>query len=46
MDSVLYAVQRIKDRIHYGLALAQSVWVKWVFKPSRQEKPAVEPKAA
>jgi hypothetical protein len=46
MDSIFDAVQRIKDRIHYGLALAQRVWVRWVFKPSKQEKPSIEPKAA
>jgi hypothetical protein len=46
MDSVLYAVQRIKDRIQYALALAQRAWVKWVFKPSKQKKASFEPKAA
>jgi hypothetical protein len=46
MDSVFDAVWRIKNRIHYALALAQRVWVRWVFKPSKQNKPSIEPKAA
>jgi hypothetical protein len=46
MDSVFEAVRRIKDRIHHALAFAQGVWVRWVFKPSKQEKTSVEPKAA
>jgi hypothetical protein len=46
MDSVFGAVRRIKNRIHYALALVQRAWVGWVFKPSKQEKPSAEPKAA
>jgi len=46
MDSVFNAVRRIKNRIQYALALAQRAWVKWVFKPSKREKPSIEPKAA
>jgi hypothetical protein len=45
MDTVFDAVRRIRNRIHYALALAQRAWVKWVFKPSKQKKPSVEPKA-
>jgi hypothetical protein len=46
MDSVLYTVQRIKDRIQYALALGQRAWVRWVFKPSKQKNASIEPKAA
>ena len=46
MDSVFDAVQRIKGRIHYALAVAQRAWVRWVFKPSKQDKPSIERKAA
>ncbi len=46
MDSIFDSVRRIKNRIHYALALAQRAWVRWVFKPSKQEKPSIEPKAA
>jgi hypothetical protein len=46
MDSVFDAVRRIRNRIHYALTLAQRAWVSWVFKPSKQEKPSIEPKIA
>jgi hypothetical protein len=46
MDSVLDAVRRIRNRIQYALALAQRARITWVFKPSKQKKPSIEPKVA
>jgi len=46
MENVFDAVRRIRNRIHYALTIAQRAWVSWVFKPSKQEKPSIEPNTA